>query len=491
MSFRTRIFAISILTVSTVLIVVMAISWSRIMQVELDHLDTRLCMEAKRLVPEKHLADQPVLLSNTPAGQNLTNDLAEKLRIHSLQQLMVLVESSQQGIKFQSDTEVNQRFINDLDWPAAKTVLPDVSLMIAANQESALHNRKQEVCQLVSFTNQQGEWRAGLYTLPYARSFVAVDIAATNSDLQSAVHTALIVVIPVAILLSALGAWFIASITIRPLNRLHNAMQMVTSKEFAHRLPEHKEDNEFKVLIDVYNTMLDRLEYSFQQTSRFTADAAHELKTPLTILQGRLELAVNQENPRLVDLNSILDEVGNLSAITRKLLLLSQADSGSLAIHPTKISITDLLDEMIDDLELLSEQQILHCNIKRDLNLKGDTLLLRQLFNNLLSNAMRYCQPEQGITINASLNGTVIEVFISNHCRPISSHCREHLFDRFYRGEPAHYQGISGSGLGLSLAREIARAHGGDLLLEPTAENVVTLKLSLPVSKLEAGKRRA
>jgi len=96
---------------------------------------------------------------------------------------------------------------------------------------------------------------------------------------------------------------------------------------------------------------------------------------------------------------------------------------------------------------------------------------------------MRYSLNRKGITIQARQHGSSIEVVISNFCLPISNEVRSKLFDRFYRGEPAHTQGISGSGLGLSLAREIARAHGGDLTLEPSDSEVVTMRLWLPIVK--------
>jgi len=190
---------------------------------------------------------------------------------------------------------------------------------------------------------------------------------------------------------------------------------------------------------------------------------------------------VISENTQKIDLNEIMDDVGNLSAITRKLLILSQADSGFLALHHAPINITDLLDELIDDLDLLSDQIPLHCHIDRELTLNGDGLLLKQLFNNLLSNAIRYSRAEEGIVINAQRIDQFIDVKISNHCAPISQETRLHLFDRFSRGELDRIQGISGSGLGLSLAREIARAHGGDLVLEPSADDVVAFSLRLPI----------
>jgi signal transduction histidine kinase len=345
------------------------------------------------------------------------------------------------------------------------------------------NNKANAVCQFAFFEHQQNQWRASLFQASNQQSFIAVDVAATTSQLTSTLQAALIVVIPFSLLLSILGAWFIATNTIRPINRLHKAMDKVTQKDLSHRLPEHKEDKEFKMLIDAYNTMLDRLEDSFRQVSRFTADAAHELKTPLTVLRGKLEQAVLSENPSQLDLNAILDEVGHLSAMTRKLLLLSQADSGSMALHFEPINITELVDELIADMTLLSDELELDCEIEKDLITKGDIVLLKQLLNNLLVNVMRYSLTHKVVTIHTRQNESVIEVVISNFCLPILNDVRVKLFNRFYRGEPAYTQGISGSGLGLSLAREIARAHGGDLSLEPSESEVVTMRLLLPIVK--------
>jgi two-component system heavy metal sensor histidine kinase CusS len=478
MYFRTRIFAISILTVTAVLALVISLSWSRIMAVELDHLDYRLCMEAKHLIRKRTLLDVNNSVTNMNnssdtllSGSRLMTDLMNKLRASSPNQLMLSVGSAEQGF-LTAPTGVDvQDVISRLNWLSAEP------LALTDNHKA------NAVCQFAFFEHQQNQWRASLLQASNQQSFIAVDVAATTSQLTSTLQAALIVVIPFSLLLSILGAWFIATNTIRPINRLHKAMDKVTQKDLSHRLPEHKEDKEFKMLIDAYNTMLDRLEDSFRQVSRFTADAAHELKTPLTVLRGKLEQAVLSENSSQLDLNAILDEVGHLSAITRKLLLLSQADSGSMALHFEPINITELVDELIADMTLLSDELELDCVIEKGLIIQGDIVLLRQLLNNLLVNVMRYSLHHKGVTIHARQNESAIEVVISNFCLPISNDVRVKLFDRFYRGEPAHTQGISGSGLGLSLAREIARAHGGNLTLEPSDSDVVTMRLLLPIVK--------
>lgn len=472
MHFRTRIFAISILTVSAVLAIVITLSWSRIMQVELDRLDDRLCMETKRTIPRFDESGFPRNLA-VPRGTELTvgpllADLVDKLRAGSPQQLMLLVESSEHKFLIKSAGDDVTTLINTLAWVSTEPVA------------SIDPNRAEGVCQVASFEHELNQWRASLFQVENSKSFIAVDVSATTSELKSTLREALIVVIPFSLLLSILGSWVIASHTIRPINRLHQSMGLVTQKELSHRLPEHKEDKEFQMLIEAYNTMLDRLEDSFQQISRFTADAAHELKTPLTVLRGKLEQAVLSEDASQLDLNAILDEVGQLSAITRKLLLLSQADAGSMALHLEPVNITELLDELIADMALLSEELVVDCAIERELLAKGDRVLLRQLLNNLLANAIRYSLPEKGVTIQASQNESLIEVLISNYCLPMSNEVRNQLFDRFYRGEPEHTHGVPGSGLGLSLSREIARAHGGGLTLESSAQDVVLMRLFLP-----------
>jgi signal transduction histidine kinase len=488
MSFRTRIFAISILITSAVLAIVITLSWSRIAKVELERLDSRLCMEARRITPrgetprftengsrynvsEKGNQLEPSELSNSP----LMEDLVDKLRVDSSSQLMILVESTEHNLLIKTDDVDIKKLINTLDW--VKVGTPEISY----------RNRENASCYVASFEYKSQQWRAGFYQASNKQSFAGVEVAATTSEFKSTLREAMVVVIPFSLLLSILGAWIITSNTIRPINRLHKSMDLVTQKDLSQRLPVNKEDKEFQVLINAYNTMLDRLEDSFQQISRFTSDAAHELKTPLTVLRGKLEQAVLSEDSSQLDVNAILDEVGNLSAITRKLLLLSQADSRSMALHFESVNITELLDELIADVELLAEDLELHCSIEQALITKADIVLLTQLLNNLLVNMIRYSVHEKGVTIKAkkthsSIGVASIEVVISNYCQPISNDVRNQLFDRFYRAESEHMQGISGSGLGLSLAREIARAHGGDLTIENSDNDVFSIRLYLPLT---------
>jgi signal transduction histidine kinase len=206
------------------------------------------------------------------------------------------------------------------------------------------------------------------------------------------------------------------------------------------------------------------------------------LKTPLTILQGRIEQAVGRSENRAIqaDLADMLEEVGRLSAITRKLLLLSQADAGRLALHEAPVDLTELLSAVASDAQMLAADQKVRCDVEPGMVLKGDAVLLRQLLNNLVSNAVRYCPSGGWIEITGRRVGTGFEVVFANASPVISGEDRARLFDRFYRRDPARGRQSEGSGLGLGIAREIALAHGGSLTLEPSEPDVVRLRLVLP-----------
>jgi signal transduction histidine kinase len=140
-----------------------------------------------------------------------------------------------------------------------------------------------------------------------------------------------------------------------------------------------------------------------------------------------------------------------------------------------------MLDGLMADAQMLGGERTISSEVERGLVVQCDALLVRQLLNNLLSNAVRYCLPGGWIKVSGRRLPAGIEVIFANATAPIPAEDRQRFFDRFYRGDPAHGRSVEGSGLGLSLAREIARAHGGDLTLQPSVETEARLRLWLPV----------
>ncbi|MFL9453876.1 MULTISPECIES: ATP-binding protein [Nostocales] len=335
------------------------------------------------------------------------------------------------------------------------------------------------------FVTQQtteGTWRIGAVTFPHTLVAIAVSLNAVDREMV-AIRNIFLVSIPGALLLVAGGAWLISGSTLHSIRRLNKAIEQVTVKGLDQRVPLGTTDVEFVKLIEVFNQMLERLERSFKQASRFSADAAHELKTPLAILQGELEQTLQQAEPGSQiqqNLSNLLDEVQRFSGIVRKLLLLSLADTGQMSLHQVEVDISQLLIEMTEDIELLAPHLHVQTSFPPELRAWGDRDLLTQSLQNLLSNAIKYNLPEGWIKIHGYQQAGTVFVTISNSSQNILPGDRERIFDRFYRGDPARTRKVDGVGLGLSLAREIARYHGGDLTLDPTPVGQTAFTLRLP-----------
>jgi heavy metal sensor kinase len=453
-SFRLCLFLVTAGMVASVLLAVAAISGSTFYSFEVGRLDARLCAESWRL------AERP-----PPPGrqERFAADVAQKLQLRSTDQLLMERNSA--------DGAALDRYGA---WPPGLEPGRLVWKRSAARPE----------CQVAEFESAGRHWRAARIVMPGPRSFVAGDLAAISAELWQALRRISVVAGPIALLLTVLGAWLSSWLALRPVTRLRDAMKSVDQRALDRRLPMEREAREFRELIASYNGMLERLEASFNQASRFSADAAHELKTPLTILRGQIERAI----PRAADdeqqrnLAQMLDEVGRLASISRKLLMLSQADAGRLVLRRTRVDISSMLRDRVADTRMLEPQASLSVHIQDGLLLQADEELLGQVLNNLLDNAIRYTPPGGRIDILAQAAPTGVELRVANTTRPMSQADRARLFERFYRGDQARNRGVDGHGLGLSLSRVIARAHGGDLVLEPSDETEVVFKLTLPTA---------
>ncbi|MEG4986371.1 ATP-binding protein [Microcoleus sp. BR0-C5] len=326
-------------------------------------------------------------------------------------------------------------------------------------------------------------WRVGAIHSPQTQIAIAVNLQAIDREMAS-IRNIFLISIPVVLLLVASGAWVISRSILYPIGRLTMAIRNVTVQGLDRRVPDGSTDIEFVELIFVFNQMLERLERSFKQASRFSGDAAHELKTPLAILQGQLERALHQvESGSEVQqtLSNLLDEVRRLSEITRKLLLLSHADAGRMGLHLVKVNLSALLSEIAEDMELLAPHLDVQMAIAPNLYIKGDRDLLLQVLQNLVGNAIKYNLPKGWLRLQANCQGKRVIVKIVNSSHDISLSERDRIFERFHRGDSTAIQKIEGSGLGLSLAREIARAHGGDIKLDAAILGQTAFTLSLTV----------
>lgn len=278
----------------------------------------------------------------------------------------------------------------------------------------------------------------------------------------NALRRAFLLALPGALFLIAIGAWFIAKRALRPVHALGRDMRHISAQELSNRLEVRDADSEFEEIIEQYNQMLERLERSFHQATRFSADASHELKTPLAIMRGTLERAlVDSSDPEhQAVFSDLLEQTDRQKAILDSLLLLSRADSGHLKLSQEPLNLSALLPNWLEDASFLSEDRNLTLTqeLCPEAFISGDRHLLQQVAHNLFSNAVRHNLDGGAIHCRITVEDDTVIWEVSNTGPLISPREAEQIFERFQRGSAT--QG-DGTGLGLSLIKEIVTAHGG------------------------------
>ncbi|MBT7068814.1 MAG: HAMP domain-containing protein [Verrucomicrobia bacterium] len=327
-----------------------------------------------------------------------------------------------------------------------------------------------------------GAWRVGFIGNDSVTFVVAADLAVFHRE-AILFRNAFLVVTPIALLLLGLVGWVLASRAMQPVAIITRTAEAITARDLHRRVPGTNADIELQRLVDVINRMLERLECSFHQAARFSADAAHELQTPLTVLQGELDNAVqeaaagSEEQQRY---SGLLEEVSGLKAIIQKLLLLARADVGQLPLSRDDVDLSELVRSAIEDVETMAPQQTVEATVPSEVHIQADASLIGQVLRNMTSNAVKYGSEDGTIQFTLTQDDATTRFTLANTAAPIPEEDRDRIFDRFHRVDKARSREIGGTGLGLSLAREIARAHGGDLVLDPLSEGFVSFTLTLP-----------
>lgn len=288
-------------------------------------------------------------------------------------------------------------------------------------------------------------------------------------------------ILPVVFISVVLLSIFMSYSLIRPLEALRDRLITLESKDLAYPIQANSNFSEFQDFVKVFNELRERLKVSFLQASRFSADASHELRTPLTILSGYTERAIAdapEGSLQQIRLSQMSDEIERLIQITDKLLLLSRADSGSLLLSLKQLNLSDMLNELVLDAGIFQDKLTITSNIEGSILWCCDEQLVRQMFNNLYTNAINYNKAGGWIKITASSSEERVFVRFSNSSENVTSESLSRVFERFYRGSESHDRMTDGFGLGLSLCQEIARLHQVNLSIEVDALSVVTVNLS-------------
>lgn len=329
------------------------------------------------------------------------------------------------------------------------------------------------------------DWRINSHDLAGVTIVSCYDLSLVKDNIVSLVK-AYIVSIPLVMIVVAVGASLLSRRTLAPLRSLADLAETMHADGLHRRMPLPAANDEMRRLATTLNDLFARLEASFLQASRFSADASHELRTPLTVLRGQIESLIRKtDDPQALEtgLITLQEEVARLERTIEHLLQLARFDSGQRPEMTPTVDFSALVSETCEDAELLasSHRISLAMQIEPEVTLCGNALLLRQLLLNLLENATHYNDRDGRIECSLSRTDREVTLKIGNTGPGIDPSHTTRLFTRFYRCDPSRSD-RRGQGLGLSLSREIARAHGGDLVLSPPSrpgwtEFVLTLPL--------------
>lgn len=298
-------------------------------------------------------------------------------------------------------------------------------------------------------------------------------------------------ILPFMLVVTGFGGWWIARTALAPVSAVAEAAEQITAQRLDARLHEPPVDDEIGRLTRVLNEMFTRLNESFRQTERFSADASHELKTPLTVLRNSIEDLL--ESPTLGEndrqgVAGLLEQTRRLSAITESLLLLSRADAGRLQLDLTLVDACEIIRACAEDAEILAEEHgmTIEKNLPESIMAGVDAGRLNQILWNLLDNAIKYNEPNGKVEIRAGIDSVqkLVWIEIGNSGPGVPGALVPQLFERFFRSDP---RGVTeGHGLGLSLSRELARAHGGDVTLVSSREGWTVFRVTLRLVVLRA-----
>jgi signal transduction histidine kinase len=301
----------------------------------------------------------------------------------------------------------------------------------------------------------------------------------------------MLVIAPVLVVLSVGGAYVIAGRAFEPIDRLMYELEAITDGRSLHRrLAVEGSGDELARLTQTLNAMIGRLENYFGALRRFTADASHELKTPLAVMRADVERAMNASTPaseRLVALEEALHETTRMADLVEQLLTLARADEGRFDLHREPLHLEPLARDVFETALILGESQGLTVTmpVVEDAMVLGERARLRQLFLNLVTNAIKYTPRGGSVELQLKRAGEVVSFVVRDTGIGIAAADLPYIFERFWRADRVRSRSAErgGFGLGLAISQWIAHAHGGALTASSRLTRGSTFTVTLPVAE--------
>jgi two-component system, OmpR family, heavy metal sensor histidine kinase CusS len=330
----------------------------------------------------------------------------------------------------------------------------------------------------VVFTMVEGP--GGPYAVGAATSLEAFDRQ------MSVLMTVLVASVPVALGLALLGGYTLARRVLSPVDRIVEVANRITASDLNQRVEAMNSRDELGRLAQTINSLIDRLQKAIEEMRRFTADAAHELRTPLAVLRSGIEVTLRA--PRSAEeyrkaLEAAADESHRLARVADQLLFLTRQEAGMAQIEREEVRLDALLKDVVDHFAVPAREAGLTLAVEpiEPCSVRGDDIRLSQVFFNALDNAVKYTPQGGRITVRARPAGKRVRVEVEDTGIGIASEHLANVFKRFYRADPQPSGPRAGAGLGLAIAKSAVVAHGGDIWLESQVGHGTVLRVELPL----------
>lgn len=320
---------------------------------------------------------------------------------------------------------------------------------------------------------EDGVWLRGLLEVPDSRQIA-------YSFLQVAA-----VALPVFLLLAALGGYRIVRRAFRPLDAINATASAISeAKDLSRRIGLPPGRDEFSSLAQVFDQLFARLEHSFEAEKQFTADASHELRTPVSIIKGACEYAEKyDETPeeRQETIAMIARQADKMSSLIDQLLRMTRLDQGTESARMETVDLSALVEELLREQRRPPER--LSAAVQPGVTVCGDAALLARLAGNLVDNAFKYGKPDGHVWVSVAADGEEAQLCVRDDGIGISREQQDKIWQRFYQVDPARSGETQGAGLGLSMVRQIAQLHGGHMTLESVPGIGSSFVLHLPLAE--------